>query len=250
MRSGYTLYFTYLPLLHILPCPSSETPLMNTSWDRKSPHLGALEPVPAQQREKGFFSKYYLVPKKNRRWRLLNNFVKAQRLWMLTLAPKIQSLEPGDWFLTLDLQDLYFHVAINPSHQIFLWFLVGQDHFKYQVLPFNVSSAQKVFSKVLAVVTTYLCWRVIILFPYLDCWLLKGLQQDSFYHKDSFFPVPQTRSSVQHWKVHFDSCTKNRIHRGLLRHSNNQNLAPHREVQDSIKLHCKNSNNSENFENK
>lgn len=116
----------------------------------------------AAQRE-GFRFKYYLVPKKNREWRLilelrsLNRYVKTQRFSMVTLAAIIPFLDQGDCFSALDLLDAYLNIMIQPSHSRFRRFLFGQDHFHYKVLPFSLSSAPRMFLKNLSVVAARLC---------------------------------------------------------------------------------------------
>lgn len=90
----------------------------------------------------------------------------------------ISSLDQRDWFSALDLQDAYFHITINWSHRRFLRFTLGQDHFQYKVLPFSLSSALRVFSKVLAVVAAHFQKQRIIIFPYLDDCLLKAPSLD------------------------------------------------------------------------
>lgn len=71
---------------------------------------------------------------------------------MVTLAAIIPSLDQEDSGLALDIQDTYFLIRLHLSHKQFLHFTVGQDHFQYQVLPFNLSSLLMVFSKVMSVV--------------------------------------------------------------------------------------------------
>lgn len=120
-----------LPLpLSLLRNPSHEQLLhQETSYLL---NLGAVEPVPTQHSGKGFNSKYFQILKKNGDWRhildlrSLNRFVKIQHFKKVTLAAIIPSLDHGDWFSTLDLQDAYFHIAI---HRRFLVFTLGQDLF-------------------------------------------------------------------------------------------------------------------------
>lgn len=47
-------------------------------------------------------------------------------------------------------------ISILPSHRWFLMFTPGQDHYQYRVFPFGLSSAPRVFSKVLIVVAAHL----------------------------------------------------------------------------------------------
>ncbi len=41
---------------------------------------------------------------------------------MITLKPIISQLCPGDWFMSLDLKDAYFHIEVVPHHKLFLRF--------------------------------------------------------------------------------------------------------------------------------
>ncbi|KAM7137483.1 uncharacterized protein RBU57_016951 [Macrochelys suwanniensis] len=86
----------------------------------------------------------------------------------------IPSLDPGDCYAALDLQDTYFHIYTFEGHRRFLRFLVGPDHYQFTVLPFGLSTAPRVFTKCMAVVAAYLRRRGVQIFPYLDDWLLKG----------------------------------------------------------------------------
>lgn len=114
-RLGYSICFY---LLFLLPTPL-QGPL---SWvflktESRFPSLHrSCKNVPAQHSGKGFYSNDFLALKKNGGWRsildlrLLNNFVKSPKFRMLTVAAKIPSLEPGDWFSAPELQDTCFHM--------------------------------------------------------------------------------------------------------------------------------------------
>lgn len=99
--------------------------------------------------------------------------MRPQKFRMVTLSAIIP-LDSEDCFLALDLQDAYFHKVMHPSHKRFLPFVVGQTSFQCQVLPFTLSLAQRVFSKVLSVVAAYLHHQTIVVFLYLNDWVLKG----------------------------------------------------------------------------
>lgn len=59
----------------------------------------------------GFYSTYFLVPKKNGRWRPIldlsrfNCFIQQPKFHMVALAANILSLEKGTCFSALDMQD-------------------------------------------------------------------------------------------------------------------------------------------------
>lgn len=79
---------------------------------------------------------------------MLNTFIKIQKFEMMTFAVIIPSLDLGDYFITLNLQDAYLHVMIHSSHKKFVHFLVGQDYHQYYHL--------RVFLKAMAVVAMQL----------------------------------------------------------------------------------------------
>ena len=88
----------------------------------------------------------------------LNIFLKKKKFKMLTLVQVLSVLDPGHWIVALDLQDAYCHVSILQAHLCYLMFMVGQEHFQFAVLPFGLTSAPPVFTKVMAVVAAHL-WR-------------------------------------------------------------------------------------------
>ena len=55
----------------------------------------------------------------------------------------------------------------------YLRFTVGQEHFQFAILPFGLTSAPRVFMKVMAVVAAYLRRSGVPAFHYLKDWLLK-----------------------------------------------------------------------------
>lgn len=96
-------------------------------------HLWALESVPLQHRGRGFYLRYFLVPKKKGGWtpiwdhREMNVFICYLRFSMITLAFEILSLNQWDGFTALDLKDAYFQIDIHPVHRKFLRIAEGLD---------------------------------------------------------------------------------------------------------------------------
>ncbi|KAL0173182.1 hypothetical protein M9458_033493, partial [Cirrhinus mrigala] len=86
----------------------------------------AIEVVPPHNREYGFYSRYFIVPKKDGGLRpildlrLLNRAVMRLRFKMLTLSQVVSQIRSEDWFVTIDLKDAYFHISILPQHRKFL----------------------------------------------------------------------------------------------------------------------------------
>ncbi|KAJ1109751.1 hypothetical protein NDU88_007110 [Pleurodeles waltl] len=149
---------------------------------------GAVELVPEQERGQGCYSRYFLIPKKDGRLRpildlrILNWFLKQEKFKMLTLAQVLLALNDGDWMVSVDLQDAYFHIPILKSHRKYLRFVVGSQHYQFAVLPFGLTSAPQVFTKVMSVVAAELRRKGIAVFPYLDDWFIKAKSPELVLH--------------------------------------------------------------------
>lgn len=143
--------------------------------------------------------------------------IKVHQFRMVTLATIILALEQGDWFLTLNLQDAYFHITIDPSDRRFLRFVLEQDHYQYKILLFGLSVAPRVFSMVLAMVTAHLCKQEIMIFPYLNGLFIQSRlsrRYPSSNTKDNG-PFLTSRPPIKHSKIDTDTCTAPRIYWGL-----------------------------------
>ena len=58
-------------------------------------------------------------------------------------------LQIDDWMCTIDLKDAYFGVAIAPVHRKYLRFVWNKKLFQFKAMPFGLSSAPKVYTKLL-----------------------------------------------------------------------------------------------------
>ena len=63
------------------------------------------------------------------------------------------------------------HIPIFPSHKKYLRFSVGNKAYQWTYLPFDPTSAPRVFTKIVAVVAAYLRQQNLRLAVYLDDWL-------------------------------------------------------------------------------
>ncbi len=85
----------------------------------------AIEPVPPAEMRQGFYSPYFIVPKKGGGLRpildlrVLNRALHKLPFKMLTHRRMIKCIQPQDWFAAIDLKDVYFHVSILPRHRPF-----------------------------------------------------------------------------------------------------------------------------------
>jgi ribonuclease HI len=132
----------------------------------------------------GFYSTFFLVPKKDGGQRPvlnlkgLNHFVKVKTFKMVTLQVVLSHLQKGDWMASLDLKDAYFHVPVQPGFRPFLRFEFLGKVYQFKVLPFGLSTAPRVFTKILAPVIGLLHRRGIHIYPYLDDCLIVAKSRD------------------------------------------------------------------------
>ncbi len=109
-----------------------------------------IEPPAAMQ---GFFSVYFIIPKKDGGFRPildlrdLNKTLKYLPFRMLRTSDVLRAIEPQDWMVKVDLKDAYFHVPIAPHHRHFLRFHFEGKTFQFNVLPFGLSLAQGFFRR-------------------------------------------------------------------------------------------------------
>ncbi|KAL0160844.1 hypothetical protein M9458_044569, partial [Cirrhinus mrigala] len=139
---------------------------------------GAIEAVPSAEMKKGFYSPYFIVPKKGGGLRpildlrVLNRALLKLPFKMLTLKHILTCVRLQDWFVAIDLKDAYFHVSILPRHRPFLRFAFEGRAYQYKVLPFGLSLSPRVFTKVAEAALAPLRVMGIRILNYLDDWLI------------------------------------------------------------------------------
>ncbi|XP_072039388.1 uncharacterized protein [Amphiura filiformis] len=84
---------------------------------------------------------------------------------METLATVLTCPIKDCWATSIDLKDAYLHVPIHPNDQKWLKFMVRDQTYMFRCLPFGLSTAPRVFTRIVKTVAAYLC-------VYLDDWLI------------------------------------------------------------------------------
>ena len=121
---------------------------------------GAIEE--AQLSPQSFVSQIFLVEKKDGGFRSvvnlkrLNHYVRAEHFKMegLHLLPSL--IQQEDWMVKLDLKDAYLQVPIHPEQHHLLQFQWQQKTYQFKCLPFGLSAAPRVFTKLLKPVVGFL----------------------------------------------------------------------------------------------
>ncbi len=139
-----------------------------------------IEPVPPAGMRSGFYSPYFIVPKKSGGLRpildlrLLNRRLHKLPFKMLTQKRIFECIHPRDWFAAIDLKDAYFHVSILPRHRPFLRFAFEGRAYQYKVLPFGLALSPRVFTKVVEGALVTMREQGVRILNYLDDWLILG----------------------------------------------------------------------------
>lgn len=179
VRRGYKIPFIKKPTLSLSPqfFKQSTNPVLEEEV-QKLLLKRAVESINPE--DPGFYSRIFLVPKKNGKWRLvidlsrLNKFLNIQSFSMETVNKVRNSIYPNDWAISLDLTDAYLHVPIHVTSRKYLRFCLKGRVFQFRALPFGLATSPFVFTRLMAVIATHLRIRAIILFPYLDDWLVRN----------------------------------------------------------------------------
>jgi len=175
---GYKIPFIRRPVQKSMPkqCQLSqlEENAMSIAID-KLIALGAVECVAHEESE--FISPIFLVPKKDGSHRFilnlkrLNSFLDAPHFKMEDIRTAISLVRKDSYMATIDLKDAYFLIPIHESDRKYLKFLWKGQRYQFTCLPFGLSIAPYVFTKVLKPVVSYLRQRSILLVTYIDDWL-------------------------------------------------------------------------------
>lgn len=182
IESGYRLEFTECPphWPRHRPTPVPEDPsLLALLRDEVRSLLSKRAVVRLSRRPAGaVISSFFLAPKKNGKWRPilnlkpLNRFIRPPHFKMETLHSILPHLRKGMWATSIDLSDAYLHIPIHPEHRRFLVFEFEGVLYQFRALPFGLSTAPRVFTRVTRVMAAFIRRQGVRIFMYLDDWLL------------------------------------------------------------------------------
>ena len=118
----------------------------------------------------GFVSQLFLVSKKDGGFRpvvnlkALNKYIQEEHFKMEGFHMVRDLVRQGDWLA----KDAYFLIPVHPCNQKFLQFSWKRSLYQFQCLPFGLSCAPRVFTKVMKPVVAFLRESGIKLIIYLD----------------------------------------------------------------------------------
>ena len=89
--------------------------------------------------------------------KLFNEFVQYHHFKMDTLESAIRMMKPGCYMASINLKDAYYSVPVATEHQKYLKFLFNGTLYQYTCLPNGLSSAPRIFTKLLKPVYFFFC---------------------------------------------------------------------------------------------
>lgn len=125
-----------------------------------------------------FLSPYFLRQKPDGTCRFilnlrnLNIFIKAEHFKIEDIRTALNLLDKGDYMIRLDLKDAFLLVPVDSNNKKYLRFKYKNKHYQFNALPFGLSSAPYVFTKIMKPVVNILRKRGIKLVVYIDDFLI------------------------------------------------------------------------------
>ena len=136
LRFGNRIPFRVIPFLSRVPIPLpsySSSSIRGMALRAAVADLQGKGVVELAPSSRGYYSRLFVTPKVTGGWRpvidlsRLNRSVLVSHFHMETVQSVLHSLRPGDWMVSLDLQDAYLQVPVHPSSQHYLRFCVGDS---------------------------------------------------------------------------------------------------------------------------
>ena len=147
--------------------------------------------------ENQFISPIFTVPKKNTdehrlilNLKELNQYIEPHHFKMETFESTLRLIKPNNFLASIDLRHAYYSVNMAKSHQKYLRFQWKTKIFQYTCLPNGITSAPRIFTKLMTPIFST---------------LRKFGHKNSAYIDDSLLITDS-----------FDECTKNVADKTLL----------------------------------
>nr|XP_046491856.1 uncharacterized protein LOC124223672 [Neodiprion pinetum] len=172
---GYELKFSKPPNQAYIPSEPSFNPEEFLKHKEQINHLLTLGAVERCSYSPGqFISTYFLAPKPNGSDRFilnlkkLNTFIDTEHFKTEDIRSATRLISLGAFMANLDLQDAYFLIPVGKKCRKFLRFSFEGQLYEFTCLPFGLSSAPRVFTKVIKPVLNWLRSRGFLSVAYLD----------------------------------------------------------------------------------
>ena len=182
LHYGYRIPFMSTPPLASEPIPFQSYHHNTERFEVLDAEIADMEKKQAIEEVRvpgpGFYSRMFVVPKASGGFRpvtylsLLNKYINLSKFKMETPKTVLSSIRKGDWMVSIDLKDAYFHIPIHPDSRKYLRFVWKGRVWQFRSLCFGLSTAPQVFTRVMAPVAAALHRESYRVLRYLDDWLI------------------------------------------------------------------------------
>ena len=170
-------------------------------WIKRGIVMEFFHPIPLH------FSRVFSVPKGESDWRPIidlspmNKLLKRARFRMEDLGKVAKSLSPGLWAVKLDLKEAYWHLFLALHVIKYFGFALGRRIFAFLVLPFGLSPAPWLFTRVMKPVKKALRRLGVRISSFLDDFLiLARSRQEALDHTKLVIDFLQRLGFRINWK--------------------------------------------------
>ena len=108
----------------------------------------------------------------------LNEYVRKVHFKMDSINDIIIMIQPGDYFVSVDLSDAYYCIAMHLLSMPFLTFVFLNIYYQFTCLPQGLSSAPRIFTKVMRVVLSHLRCRGVRIAAWIDDFLIAARSRE------------------------------------------------------------------------
>ena len=183
---GYEIEFAEIPVQSRPPAPYKRNAVEFDNINQEIKNLykkGVIEPCSHEGGE--FISNIFSRPKKSGGTRIildlseLNKCLNCQHFKMDNIHTAAYLISPNCYLASVDLRDAYYSVPIHPNHRKYLRFLWNQRMWQFKVLPNGLSTAPRLFTKLLKPVFSKLRKDGHTVVGYLDDTIIIGRDVES-----------------------------------------------------------------------
>lgn len=178
---GYEIEFATLPVQNEPPMQYKCKSETFSSINKEVQNLLEKNVIESSVHEEGeFISNIFSRPKKNGGTRIildlseLNKCLDYQHFKMDNIHTAIHLLTPNCYMASVDLRDAYYSVPVNSNHRKYLKFMWNNQLWQFKVLPNGLSTAPRLFTKLLKPVFSELRRKGHTVVGYLDDTIIIG----------------------------------------------------------------------------
>lgn len=133
-----------------------------------------------QYTEGQFLSSVFLVPKPNGKYRFilnlknLNKYINTEHFKIEDLRTALKLITRNCFMTKIDLKDAYYFINIHRDFRKYLRFQFEEELYEFNVLPFGLSTAPYIFTKIMKPIVRILRSAALLSINYLDDYCLMG----------------------------------------------------------------------------